>query len=107
MTRGRGFILIPDEIAERVGLTWTHKGILAVIGRIQGHSASCYPSIEYIGKSAGVSESTARRAINDLVKKKEVVRLFHHRQTSTYSAAWATARNLRRKWALAKTVRTA
>jgi len=96
----RGFILLPDELASRVDLTPAHKLVLAVIGRIQGKSASCYPSMEYIAASAGISERTARRAINDLAKKKEIVRLFHHRQTSTYSANWATARNIRRKWAV-------
>ena len=99
----RGFILIPDEIAERTDLTLAHKMVLGSLGRIQGRSASCYPSIEYVANSVGMSESTARRAINDLVRKKEIKRLFHHRQTSTYSVAWATARNLRRKWAQKET----
>ncbi len=102
-----GYIIIPDEIAKRTDLTPGHKIVLAVIGRIQGRQASCYPSLAYIGEAAGLSVRTVRRAINDLVKKKELVRFFHKRKTSTYSAAWATARNLRRKWAEAKTVRTA
>ena len=95
-----GYVLLPDSIVVRADLSPTHKIILAVIGRIQGKSASCYPSMEYISTSAGLSESTTRRAINDLVRKKEIVRLFHYHQTSTYSAAWATDRNIRRKWAV-------
>ncbi len=102
-----GFVLIPDDLMKRTDLNPTHKLVLAVVGRIQGKAASCYPSIEFIAESAGISESTARRAIKDLVRKKELVRLFHPRQTSTYSAAWATVRNTRRKWATAKTVRSA
>lgn len=104
---GDGYILIPDALSKRKDLTWTQKGVCGEIGRIQGKSASCYPSIEFIAEKTGLSESTTRRAVNDLVRKKEVVRLFHHNQTSTYSAVWATARNLRRKWALAKTGKTA
>ena len=94
-----GFILIPDALVARADLTPSHKLILGVIGRIQGKSASCYPSMDYIAKSAGLSERQAQRIVKDLVSRKEVVRLFHHHKTSTYSAKWATARNLRRKWA--------
>lgn len=101
--KNSGFILIPDEIMQRLDLTPTHKLILGVIGRIQGAKASCYPSIGYLAESAGISERQVRRVIKDLVRRKEIVRLFHPHQTSTYSAVWATARNLRRKWAEART----
>ena len=85
-----GYILIEDGIARRKDLNPVQKLVLCSIGRIQGKSASCYPSIEYVAESVGVSESAARRAINDLVKKKEITRLFHKRQTSTYSAGWGS-----------------
>jgi DNA-binding MarR family transcriptional regulator len=94
-----GFILIPDQIAKREDLSATHKLVLGAIGRIQGKSASCYPSIRYIAESSGMSDRQVQRVVKDLVKRKLITRLFHPHKTSTYSAAWATARNLRRKWA--------
>lgn len=98
-----GYILIPDSIMRRTDLSPTHKLVLGVIGRIQGASASCYPSIAYIARLAGMSDRQTQRVINDLVVRGEVKRLYHPHQTSTYSAAWATARNLRRKWAEQRT----
>ena len=103
-----GYILIPDEIMEREDLSAGHKLILGVVGRIQGHSASCYPSIDYISKKSGISERQVQRIIKDLVRRKELTRLYCPHKTSIYSAAWATARNLRRKWAIQrKTEKTA
>jgi DNA-binding MarR family transcriptional regulator len=91
--------LIPEEIAERTDLTPSHKLILGIIGRIQGASATCYPSMAYIAKSAGMSRRQTRRVVGDLVKRGEATRLFHQNKTSTYAAKWATGRNIRRAWA--------
>jgi hypothetical protein len=94
-----GYILIPDEIVEREDLTPAQKIILGVIARIQGKSAACYPSLEYIAKRCGMGRRQVIRLINDLVVRKEIVRLHHTKSSNTYSVPWATARNLRQKWA--------
>ena len=99
MSKRFGYLLLPDEQAERVDLTATHKLVLMVLARVQGLSAFCYPSLEYIGKACGMSRRQVIRIVADLERRKEIVLLRHHRRANTYSVPWATARNLRRKWA--------
>lgn len=98
----RGYILIPDDIAERTDLSLTHKFIMGVIGRLQGDGASCFPSLTYIAKSCGIGRRQVIRVVNDLVERKEITRLRHPYQTNTYAVPWATARALRKKWATRK-----
>ena len=99
MSDPAGFIVIYDQVLRRKDLTATHKLVLGMLGRIQGKSASCYPSKAYIAKATGMSARQVQRVIQDLVTRKEVVRLYHHGEQSTYSVAWATNRNTRRRWA--------
>ena len=97
-----GYILIPDDISPRKDINCAQKMILGVLGRLQGDSGSCFPSLEYIAEAVGISRSQAVRLINDLAKRKEVVRLRHPYQSNSYSVPWATARAIRKKWAIAK-----
>jgi hypothetical protein len=100
-----GFILIPDDIMVRTDLTTSHKVVMCLLARIQGSSAVCYPSLQYIADSCGMSRSQVKRVIGDLVARKEIIRFHHAKQSNTYSVPWATARNLRKKWAVERAKR--
>jgi DNA-binding MarR family transcriptional regulator len=97
-----GYILIPDDVMARTDLTLAHKAVMGVLARLQGDQPSSFPSLSYIGKACGISRSQVIRVVNDLVERKEIIRLHHPHLTNTYSVPWATARALRKKWAIAK-----
>ena len=98
----RGYTLIPDEIAERTDLAPSHKLIIGVVGRLQGDSASCYPSFEYLAKASGMSRRQVVRIVGDLRRRKEMTVLRHPFQSNSYAVPWATSRGLRKKWAIQK-----
>lgn len=98
----RGYILTPDEIAERKDLAPSHKLVMSVLARLQGDKASCWPSYEYIAKACGLSKRQVMRVVCDLRARKEIIVLTHPMQSNSYSVPWATARAMRKKWATAK-----
>lgn len=96
----RGYYLIPDDQMPRLDLSPAHKLVMAVLARLQGDSASCFPSLEYIGRAVGLSRRQVKRIISDLKRRKEIIVVPHTEATNTYSVPWATARALRKKWAI-------
>lgn len=95
-----GYILIPDDVMAREDLTFGQKCIMGVLARLQGDNAWCFPSFDYISKVSGVSRRQVIRLLNDLRKRQEIIVVHHHHAPSTYSVPWATARALRKKWAI-------
>lgn len=104
----KGFILIPDEVADRTDLNAGHKLIMGILARLQGSKSWCYPSFEYLAKASGISRRQVVRLVNDLARREEIVRLRHKRgEPNTYSVPWATARAIRKSWAEKKAAREA
>jgi hypothetical protein len=99
MPSARGHIRIPDEIVARPDLTPTHKLLLGVLGRLQGYSQSCSPSIGYLVKATGLSERHVQYLLRDLAKLSEISVASRPHQTNIYVIAWTAYRNLRKKWA--------
>ena len=97
----RGYILIPDEVTERTDLAPSHKIILGVIGRLQGDKGSCFPSYEHLAEKSGMSRRQVMRVVSDLRTRKEMTVLRTPYQSNSYAVHWATARALRKKWAIA------
>jgi DNA-binding MarR family transcriptional regulator len=97
-----GFILIPDAVAARPDLTPAQKLILGALGRLQGDKGSCFPSLDYIAEAVGLSKRQVSRLIMDLADRKEIIKLRVPYQSNSYCVPWATARALRKKWAMAK-----
>lgn len=95
-----GYTLIPNDQMSRKDLGPAHKLVMGTLGRLQGDAASCFPSLEYIAESCGLSRRTVIRVIADLKQRKEITVLHHPMKSSTYSVPWATARALRKKWAV-------
>jgi DNA-binding MarR family transcriptional regulator len=58
--------------------------------------------MEYLAGATGLSRSQVVRLISDLARRKEITKLRHPYQSNSYSVPWATARALRKKWAIAK-----
>ena len=93
-----GFAPLPDSILVRTDLTAAHKLVLAVLIRLQGEKSCCYPSIEYIAKTIGMSRAQITRILGDLAKRNEIIRVRHPYRSNTYSVQWQNARNRRRVW---------
>ena len=95
-----GFILIPDKTLNRIDLTPTQKLLIGQLARMQGANAHCYPSLQYLGDAIGMSRVQVQRSLADLVERGEVIAVKMPYRSSRYSVPWATARALRRAWAV-------
>src|SRR5689334_10819245 len=102
MAKSDGFTQVPDEISARRDITPTHKLVLCWMARLQGDSASCFPSYEYLAKVCGLGRRTVVRIVQDLRKRGEVTALRVPYQSNTYAVPWATSRALRKQWAIRK-----
>lgn len=102
MAKRNGFTVLPDEISERTDLSPSHKIVMCMLARLQGDKASCWPSLEYIAEKCGLSRRQVRRIVEDLRSRKEITLLRHPLQSNSYSVPFATARALRKKWAIKK-----
>lgn len=103
----KGYILIPDDLAARTDLTLAHKFVMGVLARLQGDKASCFPSLDYIATACGISRRQVARVVSDLKARKEITVLRTPYQSNTYAVPWATARALRKKWAVQSASRKA
>ena len=97
-----GYILIPCKLTRRTDLTPAHKIILGELGRLQGDKATAFPSYEHLAEATGISRRQVARIIKDLRERNEATVLRVPYQSNTYAVPWATARAVRKLFALRK-----
>ena len=67
------YVVIPIEIWEAKGLTWSERVLLIEICQQTGHGRDCFMSNAYIAHFLNTSEKNASKLLNSLIKKGYVV----------------------------------